>query len=120
MRRVDDLVTWQRGMVLVETVYRVTGSGAFERDWALRGQIRRSAVSVVANIAEGFDRGSRPEFARFLQIAKGSSGEVRTLVIVGGRVGLIPAEESGGLISLCEEVTGLIARLRAAVRTQTD
>jgi len=73
----EDLVAWQKARVLTQGVYAVTKKEAFSRDFALRDQIRRAAISVMSNIAEGFDRRSRPEFRQFLYIARASCAEVR-------------------------------------------
>ena len=120
MGRFEDLVAWQRAVALSERVYLATSEPAFERDWALRGQMRRASISVVSNVAEGYDRGGRKEFARFLQIALGSCGELRAQVFVAGRVGLLlpPAVEE--LMRGCQEVSRLVGRLRTAVRRQSD
>jgi len=70
INRFEDLIAWQKARQLVAAVYGVTTKGAFAKDYGLRDQIQRSAVSIMSNIAEGFDRGSRPEFHKFLVIAK--------------------------------------------------
>ncbi|HEX7176134.1 MAG TPA: four helix bundle protein, partial [Pyrinomonadaceae bacterium] len=67
----EDLMVWQRGIELVKQVYLQTSAGAFSRDFGLRDQIRRAAVSIPTNIAEGFERSSRKEYLLFLNIAKG-------------------------------------------------
>ncbi len=68
--------------MLVREVYKLTNNQNFKRDFGLTDQIRRAAVSVMSDIAEGFDRGSRAEFHRFLVIAKGSCAEVRPQIYV--------------------------------------
>lgn len=120
MGRFEDLVAWQRAVALTERVYRLTAEAPFERDWALRGQMRRAASSVVSNIAEGYDRAGRKEFARFLEIALGSCGELRAQVHIAGRVGLLPPAAVEELFRGCQEVSGLTSRLRIAVRRQKD
>lgn len=75
-KRFEDLMVWQTSRQLVNLVYRLTDQTAF-RDFSLKDQLRRAAVSVLSNIAEGFERGTREEFLYFLYVAKGSSGEVR-------------------------------------------
>ena len=74
--RFEDLDCWQKARELTKEVYSVSGKGAFGKDWGLKDQIRRAAVSVMANIAEGFERGGNAEFIQFLAIAKGSAAEV--------------------------------------------
>ena len=78
VRSFEDLVAWQLARELVKEIYRETSSGNFSRDFGLKDQVRRAAVSVISNIAEGFERGGNKEFIQFLYHAKGSCGEVRT------------------------------------------
>ena len=91
VRSFEDLKVWQMGIDLVKRVYLVTGSGTFSRDFGLRDQIRRASVSIPTNIAEGFERSSRKEYLLFLNIAKGSAGEVRSLLRVALEVGYLEA-----------------------------
>ena len=77
-RQFEDLNVWQEARQLVGVIYESTKQRAFHQDFGLRDQIRRAAVSTMSNIAEGFERGSRKEFVQFLNIAKGSNGEVRS------------------------------------------
>lgn len=78
--RFEDIHAWQEAREAVQMIYTLTDDGAFARDFGLRDQIRRAAVSVMANIAEGFDCDSRVEFARFLGIARRSAVEVQSLL----------------------------------------
>ena len=82
VKQFEDLQVWQEARLLVREVYKVTKDPAFRRDFGLRDQITRAATSTMSNIAEGFERGSRKEFIQFLQIAKGSNGEVRSQLYV--------------------------------------
>ena len=75
--RFEDIESWQLGRELKRRVYGCSKSGEFAKDFALKDQIRRAAISVTANIAEGFERGGNREFIQFLSDAKGSCGEVR-------------------------------------------
>ena len=81
-KQFEDLRVWQEARSLVSEVYKVTKQGPFRRDFSLRDQITRAAISSMSNIAEGFERGSRREFIQFLNIAKGSTGEVRSQLYV--------------------------------------
>ena len=81
-KQFEDLHVWQEARGLVNEVYKVTKQGAFRRDFSLRDQITRAAVSSMSNIAEGVERGSRREFIQFLNVAKGSTGEVRSQLYV--------------------------------------
>ncbi len=78
----EDLRVWQKGIELVKQIYLLTKEGEISRDFAFINQLRRSSVSVPTNIAEGFERFSRKEYLNFLNIAKGSAGEVRSLLRV--------------------------------------
>jgi len=82
VRSFEDLEAWQMGRELVGEIYRSTTSGAFGKDFGLRDQIRRAAVSIVSNISEGFERRGDKEFVHFLFLAKGSCGEVRTQLYI--------------------------------------
>jgi four helix bundle protein len=85
----EDLLVWQKGIELVKHIYTACGDGDLKRDFGLRDQLRRAAVSVPTNIAEGFERASRKEYLLFLNIAKGSAGEVRSLLRVALEVGYL-------------------------------
>lgn len=74
----EDLIVWQEARRLRQEVYSVSKMGAFARDYEMRNQIRGAALSVMDNIAEGFERGSNKEFVQFLNFCKGSAGEVRS------------------------------------------
>jgi len=104
----EDLIVWQKGIELVKTVYLHTSDGDFKKDFALRDQIRRAAVSIPTNIAEGFERSSRKEYLQFLNIAKGSAGEVRSLLRVALEVGYINPTTYG---QLRDDVVALSRRL---------
>jgi four helix bundle protein len=77
IERFEDLTSWQKARELNRLIYKATRNGAFAKDFGLRDQIRRASVSVMSNIAEGFERGGDKEFIQFLSNAKGSCGEVR-------------------------------------------
>ncbi len=87
----------------------MTRDGAFARDRSLLDQIRRAAVSVVSNIAEGFERGTSTEFIQFLYIAKGSNGEVRAQLQIAGDQGYLSAQECSALINFAGRLSGMIS-----------
>lgn len=87
IRTFEDLHVWQTAMEFVKEVYMITNQGDLKRDFGLRDQMRRAAVSIPTNIAEGFERSSRKEYLLFLNIAKGSAGETRSLLRVALEVG---------------------------------
>ena len=78
VRQFEDLEVWQKARELNRMIYAVSSAGAFARDFPLRGQARDASISVMGNIAEGFERGGNREFMQFLSIAKGSCGELRS------------------------------------------
>jgi four helix bundle protein len=78
----EDLNVWKQARQLTQEVYRLTKTEKFSRDFGLRDQIQRAAISVMSNIAEGFERGGNQEFGQFLYVAKASCGEVRSQLYV--------------------------------------
>jgi len=107
-------------MDLVVRVYEISGVGKFARDYALADQIHRAAISVPANISEGFERGSRAEFHRFLSIAKGSCGELRTHLHLAKRLRYITDEVAQSALAEAEEISRIISKLRTTVARQRD
>jgi four helix bundle protein len=85
----EDLLVWQKGMRLVKQIYLITRDGKLSKDFNLRDQLRSAALSVTSNIAEGFERASRKEYLNFLNIAKGSAGELRSLLRVALEIGYL-------------------------------
>ena len=78
IEKFEDIKAWQEARELLKSIYEITSKGNFSKDWELKNQIRRSAVSVMSNIAEGFDRSSDKEFIQFLRIATGSCSELKS------------------------------------------
>ncbi len=74
----EDLIAWQKARELTRAIYEVTRQGAFAKDYGLSGQIQRASVSIMSNIAEGFERGNPREFHQFLSVSKSSCAEVRS------------------------------------------
>jgi len=116
----EDLIAWQKARELTKEIYSVTTCGKFEKDFGLRNQIQRACVSIMSNIAEGFDRASRAEFHQYLVIAKGSCAEVRSQLYVAYDTGYISNDEFDTLKKLTEEVSQIIGGLRSAVQKQRD
>jgi four helix bundle protein len=94
----EDLSVWKLSRELTDRIYKITGSGEFSKDYGLRDQIRRASVSIMSNIAEGFERGGNQEFSQFLSIAKGSRGEVRSQLYVAMDQGYITQKDFEQLI----------------------
>ena len=120
VERFEDLIAWQKARQLTAAIYRVTSKGDFSKDFGLRDQIRRASVSVMSNIAEGFDRVSRGEFHQFLVIAKASCAEVRSQLYIAQDVGYINQEIFNNVSNNASELSRIIGGLRAAVQKQRD
>ena len=116
-RRFEDLLAWQRGhelqCALIPLARQLDRS-----DPGLADQLRRASRSVTANIAEGFERNTRGDFARFLAIAKGSAGEIRSHLIECLDAGHLDPSSFGGLKDKAEAASATIAKLRAAIQDQ--
>jgi len=115
VRRFEDLFAWRKARELSADIYRITKGADFSRDFGLRDQIRRAAVSVMSNIAEGFERGSSSEFHQFLTIAKASCGEVRSQLYVASDAGYMDEPAFRALIAQSEEVSRIISGLRSSI-----
>lgn len=115
IRSFQDLIAWQKARVLTANIYKATSQGSFARDFGLKDQIRRAAVSVMSNIAEGFERGRPSEFHQFLSIAKGSCAELRSQLFVALDVGHLKESDFEGLMNAAVEVGRIVGGLRAGV-----
>ena len=117
VERVEDLEVWRLSRTLAGKVYHLSRQGEFARDFGFRDQIRRAAVSIVSNIAEGFERSSPNQFLQFLDIARGSCGEVRTQLYLALDFGYIDRtqfqESFDDTIRVGKMISSLIQYLRA-------
>ena len=113
----EDLYCWKMARELVNLVYTLTKNPVF-RDFSLRDQICRAVVSIVSNIAEGFERGSKEEFLYFLYIAKGSCGEVRAQLYVALDCKYITQEEFNNAVEKCKQVSGLLYKFIESIKSQ--
>jgi four helix bundle protein len=118
IERFEDLVAWQKARQLTKAIYAATQQANFTEDFGLTGQIQRAAVSIMSNIAEGFERGSNPDFHRFLVIAKASSAEVRSQLYVALDIGYINQTQFDHLSLQAQEVARLVGGLRASIERQ--
>jgi four helix bundle protein len=107
-----ELVVWQKALRMAVAVYRITAVLPREETFALRSQMTRAAASVPANIAEGYGRGSRREYARFVSIAKGSAAEVDTFLVLGQELGYFTAPQIEPIASQLNEIERMLAVLR--------
>jgi four helix bundle protein len=112
----ENIESWKKARLFANEIYKITGRGPFARDFGLRDQIRRAAVSIVSNIAEGFERGGDNEFLQFLAISKGSCGEVRAQLYLALDQGYISPGEfevlSHAAIEISQLISGLMKYLR--------
>ena len=119
-KRFEDLVAWQKSRELAAEVYRLSNTGGFARDFGLKDQIRRAAVSVLSNLAEGFERGTANEFHHYLVVAKGSCGEVRAQLYVALDAAHIDHEQFSAVMAKAEEVGRVVGGLRATVEKRRN
>jgi four helix bundle protein len=116
VERFEDLDVWKIARRLTNAVYSLTQATTFARDRSLVDQMRRASVSILSNIAEGFERGSNAELTQFLYFAKGSSGELRAQLLVALDQGFIAQEEFNSTaelaLSVSRQLGGLIKYLK--------
>jgi four helix bundle protein len=112
-----ELEVWQCGMDLVELVYTLTRSFPDDEKFGVISQLRRAAVSIPANIAEGYGRSHRGDYLRHLSIARGSLCEVETLLILAGRLRFMTREELNPAWTLCQRIGKM---LRILIRSLAD
>jgi len=109
MKQFEDMRVWQDSRKLTIRIYK-----AFHdcKDYSFKDQIQRAAVSIMNNISEGYERSSKAEFIRFLDIAKGSAGELRSMLYLAGDLNYLSEEESGSMVGDVVLVTQGIGALR--------
>jgi len=120
IERFEDFIAWQKARKLTSNIYKVSNTGKFATDFGLKDQIRRAGVSVMSNIAEGFERGRPTEFHQFLSIAKGSCAELRSQLYVALDVGYVVGDDFRTLMSEAIEVGQIVGGLRASVERRRD
>jgi four helix bundle protein len=111
VKRFEDLEAWQAARQLAHTIYKITENGPFRRDFGLIDQIRRASVSIMNNVAEGFDSGSSTEFAQFLGYARRSGSEVQSCLYAALDRGHLTPEGLQQVYGETERVRGLVAGL---------
>ncbi len=109
IQKFEDIDSWKKARELTRNIYRVTSDGAFARDFGLRDQIRRASVSIMSNIAEGFEREGNKEFKQYLAVAKGSAGEVKSQLYAALDAEVLSKNDFDLLYNLCEETSRLIS-----------
>jgi len=113
--RFEQLEVWQKSRSLAGAIYKASSQGTFARDFGLRDQLRRAAVSVMSNVAEGFGRFTRPEFRRFITIARGSAAEVQSQLYLARDLGYLSEPEHQDLNARCLEISRMLAALRTSL-----
>ena len=109
VKKFEEIQSWQKARTLTKEIYGITLTGPFAKDFGLKDQIRRAAVSILSNIAEGFERGGDKEFLQYLSIAKGSAGELRAQLYVAFDQGYITNSTFVALTHEATETSQLIA-----------
>jgi len=120
IERFEDIQAWREARELAKSVYQISATGAWGKDFALRDQIRRAAISVMSNIAEGFDRQSDAEFGRFLAIAKGSASEVKAQLYVALDQHYIDETTFKTLYEACDKVVRFLGGFIRYLSGRTD
>jgi len=120
IKRFEDIIAWQKARELVKLVYGVTGNREFAKDYSLKDQIRRAAISVMLNIAEGFARRTSKEFAHFLSNASGSAAEVKAALYAALDQGYIRGHVFNDLYEKADEVGRLVGGLSKYLKGAHD
>lgn len=115
VERFEDLQVRQMSHDLSVAIYGLTKVGEFPRDWGLRDQIQRASVSVMSNIAEGFERYSRQEFKQFLSVARGSCAEVRSQIQLAKSLGYVADADCSIVYEKCISLSRAIGGLRSSL-----
>ena len=118
-KKFEDIEAWQRSRELTKAIYEVTSQGTFARDFGLRDQIRKASVSIMSNIAEGFERSGTKEFIQFLATAKGSAGEVRAQLYVALDQGYVEQPVFNELNQLVIKISMMLSGLMTYLRRTT-
>lgn len=116
IRDYKDLLVWQRGRDLVKEVYKLTRQFPESEKYGLVSQSQRSAVSIPANIAEGYCRSTRKEYGQFLSISTGSASELETLLILSADLGYIKPENATNILNKVTELRRMLSALRKKIK----
>ena len=120
-KRFEEIKAWQAARELTGIIYRMTADGKFSKDYALRDQIRRAAVSIMANIAEGNGRKTNKDFAGFLVVSHGSAAEVQSHLYVALDLDYISKQDFDNLYQKLDEISRMtMALAKHLLKTQND
>lgn len=124
IQKFEDLKVWQDARVFVNEIYRLTSNDKFRMDFGFKDQIQRASVSIMNNIAEGFERDNNKEFIKFLIYSKGSAGEVRSLIYLAFDLKYISHEEFIKIIEhsidIIKQISKFISYLRTNIQTRNN
>lgn len=115
-KRFEDIQAWQKARTLTKKIYLLTSNGSFAKDFGLRDQIRRSAVSITANIAEGQGRRTDKDFANFLNMSLGSIAETKSHIYLALDLGYITEDEFKDIYECLDEVGKMVFALNMHLR----
>jgi four helix bundle protein len=116
IRCFEDLVVWQKALKVSKMVFILSASGPLSREYSLKDQLRRSSLSVISNIAEGFGRHGKNDFRHFLSIANGSANELRAQLHLARELRYLSSKEANNLVDLCAEISRMIKGLRNSIQ----
>lgn len=119
IKRFEEIKAWQEARELAKMVYSMTCHGRFSRDFGLRDQIQRAAVSVGSNIAEGFARSGNKEFAKFLWIARGSAAEVQSQAYIATDIGYLSSGQFSSIYDKAQSCSRMIYSLIKSIRSSS-
>lgn len=119
-KRIEDLEVWQRAKELTNLIYRLSSAESFARDFGLRDQMRRAAVSILSNIAEGFESQTQSTFIRYLFHAKGSAGELRAQLYIAQDQKYVTSDEFKSAVSMAEACSKQLARFIQYLESQPN
>ena len=120
IKRFEDLKIWQQARLFSGRLYKLTYSGIFTKDYNLTNQLQRAGISIMANIAEGFERKTKKEFIQFLYISKGSAGEIRSLLYLAKDLEYLDDKKFNifyeDIVSISKSIAGFIRYLKNDLR----
>ena len=120
IRRFEEIEGWQQARILAAKIYAISNHGKFTADFGLRDQIRRASVSIMANIAEGFGRGGKAEFIRFLRISRASALETQSHLYIALDLGYLDSQQFESLHKQAVTVTRLVGGFINYLSHKTD
>jgi len=111
VEKFEDFICWQKARLIVNEVYKITMQDNFKKDFSLKEQIRKAAISIMLNISEGFARKSHKEFKQFLFISHGSLAEVQSALYIALDLKYLTKDQFNQLYDMCTEVSKIISGL---------